>query len=221
MDGRDTDPRQQPQQQQPPGANTQQGGMGGAGGAPGSTQQDQYSAGGGPRQGARGSWREQPGSTGPMNRRGSAFEVLRQVDEEMDRLFRQFWGGARNLARGGNSSSAAAMWMPQVEVFERDGKLCVQADLPGMRREDISLEVENDQLILQGERRSSHDERQQGGYFHSERSYGSFYRAIPLPEGVDADSARANFQDGELRVAFDAPQRVQSRSRRLDIGGGD
>ena len=112
----------------------------------------------------------------------------------------------------------ATTWMPQVEIFERDGKLHVHADLPGLRKEDVKLTIEQDQLVIQGERRSSHEEGgQQSGYYHSERSYGSFYRTIPLPEGVDTGTVDASFKDGVLDVSFDAPRKQQAQSRQIDI----
>lgn len=147
--------------------------------------------------------------------RGSPFELLRRLDDDMDRLFHQLWGGTRSPARRGGD--VPSMWMPQVEMCEREGKLHVYADLPGMAKENVDVRLEADQLILQGERRSGHDEPQEGGYFHTERSYGSFYRSIPLPEGVDPATAQASFRDGVLDVCFDAPRAPQKQSRRIDI----
>ena len=148
--------------------------------------------------------------------RGSPFELLRRLDDDMDRLFHQLWGGTRSPARRGGGDPPS-MWMPQVEMCERDGKLHIYADLPGMTRENVEVRLEADQLILQGERRSGHDEPQEGGYFHTERSYGSFCRSIPLPEGVDPATAQASFRDGVLDVCFDAPRAPQKQGRRIDI----
>jgi HSP20 family protein len=153
--------------------------------------------------------------------RGGPFELMRRLDEDMDRLFNQFWGGGRNLLRG-RGPDAPQMWMPQVEMCERGGKLHVFTDLPGMRKEDVKLSIDGDQLVIEGERRSGHDEgaQQQGGFFHSERSYGSFYRSIPLPEGVDPGTVDASFKDGVLDVCFDAPKPQQARSRQVQIRDG-
>jgi HSP20 family protein len=87
-----------------------------------------------------------------------------------------------------------------------------------MKRDDISVRVEDDEVILQGERRQE-SSGNQGGYYRSERSYGSFYRTIPLPEGTNADSAQASFRDGVLEIELDAP-REQQRGRRLEIREG-
>jgi HSP20 family protein len=121
----------------------------------------------------------------------------------------------------GLGSEVQSMWMPQVEVREQGGKLHVFADLPGMNKEDVKLSLEGAQLIVQGERRSSHEEGQQGsGFYQSERSYGSFYRSIPLPEGVDPQTVEANFKDGVLDVCFDAPRRPQQQARQIEIRDG-
>ena len=128
-----------------------------------------------------------------------------------------FEGEGRSLVRG-RGGEPQAMWMPQVELFERDGKLHVHADLPGMKKDDVKLSVEGDQLVLQGERRSSQEEgSEQSGFFHSERSYGSFYRTIPLPEGVDPSTCDASFKDGVLDVCFNAPKKQKQQARQIDI----
>lgn len=152
--------------------------------------------------------------------RGGPFDMLRRLDEDIDRLFQQFWGGGRGLMRRG-AGEAPSMWAPQVELCERDGKLHVYADLPGLRREDVKVSMEGDQLVLEGERRSQHEEGQPGsGFFHSERSYGTFYRSIPLPEGVDPQTADASFRDGVLDVCFDAPKTMRQQRRQIDVRDG-
>jgi len=149
--------------------------------------------------------------------RGSPFDMFRRLDEDMDRLFHQIWGGGRSLMRGRGTESQS-MWMPQVEVCEQEGKLHVYADLPGMKKEDVKLSLEGDQLVLQGERQSSREEGEQGGgFYHSERSYGSFYRSIPLPDGVDPQTVQANFKDGVLDVTFEAPSKPQQQTRQIEI----
>jgi HSP20 family protein len=201
----------------------QQGGSAGQyGGAPNAqqgSQQEAYSQARGQQGGAIS---RRSGGTPSLfgGRGGSPFDVFRRLDEDMDRLFQHFWGGGRNLMRG-RGSDAQSMWMPQVEVCEQGGKLHVFADLPGMNREDVKLSMEGDQLIVQGERRSSHEEGQQGsGFYQSERSYGSFYRSIPLPEGVDPQTAEASFKDGVLDVSFDAPRTPQQQARQIEIRDG-
>jgi HSP20 family protein len=207
-------------QQFSPGS-AQQGGSAGQYGAPGAqqgSQQEAYSSARG-QQGSELS-RRSGGMPSLFGGRGGPLDVFRRLDEDMDRLFHQFWGGGRNLMRG-RGADAQSMWMPHVEVFEQQGKLHVFADLPGMNKEDVKLSVEGDQLIMQGERRHSHEEGRQGsGIYHSERSYGTFYRSIPLPEGVDPQTADASFKDGVLDVCFDAPRTSQQQARKVEIRNG-
>jgi HSP20 family protein len=219
-----TIPNQSQQNQQgSTGASAQQGGGTGPG------QQNQFAGAGGQQGGQQAGQQgnaQQGGNVAPRSgeqpalwrRANSPFELMRRMDEEMDRLFRSVWGGAgRSLLR--SRGEAPAMWLPQVEVFERDGRLHVQADLPGLRKEDVKLSIDDGQLVIEGERRSSHEEdaTARGGYFHSERSYGSFYRSIPLPEGVDTGAAEASFENGVLKVEFPLPQPRQTQRRQLDI----
>ena len=115
----------------------------------------------------------------------------------------------------GLSEMAQSIWSPQIEVFTRNGQFCVRADLPGLNKDDVKVDITDDALTIQGERRQEHEESREG-YYRSERGYGSFYRSIPLPEGVNAEEAKANFRDGVLEITMPAPQREQRR-RQIDI----
>jgi HSP20 family protein len=150
----------------------------------------------------------------------SPFAMMRRLSDDMDRIFESFGMGGM-LGRGwpfassrGAAAQSASFWTPDIEVYEDKGKLVVTAELPGMRKEDVQVEIEQDTIEISGERRRerSHDE---GGRYMSERSYGSFHRMIRLPEGVDSESASATFRDGLLRVEM--PFNRTSRARRLEI----
>jgi HSP20 family protein len=151
----------------------------------------------------------------------SPFSLMRRFSEEMDRLFGDvgFGGGlASGFGRefGRLSDLEKSMWLPQVEAFEREGKLIVRADLPGLTRDDIDVDITDDAIKIRGERRQEKEESE-AGYYRSERSYGSFYREIPLPSGVNSEEANATFRNGVLEVTMPAPTR-QSSSRRIEIG---
>jgi HSP20 family protein len=124
-------------------------------------------------------------------------------------------GGSRGLQQGGRG---LGQWTPQMELFQRGNELVVRADLPGLRPEDVQIEIEDGVLTLSGERRQSSEDRQEG-FYRSERSYGSFSRSIPLPEGVDEEQVQARFEHGELEVTVPLPQQ-RSRSRRVQIQSG-
>jgi HSP20 family protein len=141
---------------------------------------------------------------------GTPFVFMRRFTEEMDRLLEGFGFGAQ----------VNAMWAPQVEVFERDNQLIVRADLPGMTKDNVNVDIIDDALVIRGERASEREENEQG-FYRSERSYGSFYRRIPLPEGVNADNAKADFRNGVLEITIPAPQGAEQKRRQLEIRGED
>jgi HSP20 family protein len=146
--------------------------------------------------------------------RMSPFALMRRFTEDMDRMFGEFGGGG--LQQSGQSGMGGA-FMPQVEMFEREGELVVRADLPGIDKDDINIQVTDEGLLLEGERRSENEENR-GGVYRSERSYGSFRRFIRLPEDVDTENAQATFRNGVLEITMQAPER-QSRRRQIEIQG--
>ena len=152
----------------------------------------------------------------------SPFSLMRRFSEEMDRLFGDFSLGAFAPGFGREFGRLADLetstWLPQVEVFERNGKLNIRADLPGLSKDDIDVDITNDAVVIRGERQQEKEETEEG-YYRSERSYGSFYRAIPLPSGVKPEEANATFRDGVLEITMPALAR-QPGSRRIEIGEG-
>ena len=150
----------------------------------------------------------------------SPFSFMRRMTDEMDRLLSDLgFGFGPLLGTPGRELSPRGEWSPAVEVFERDNKLVVRADVPGLSREDITVEIDDDRLILHGERKEE-QERSEAGFYHSERSYGSFYRAIPLPEGVNSETVLASFNNGVLEIEVDLPAQEQQRGRKVEIRDG-
>ena len=141
-----------------------------------------------------------PGELFTMN----PFSLMRRLTDEMDRWFE---------GRGGGE---IAQWSPAVEVRERNGNLEVVAELPGINQNDVKVEVTDEGLVIQGERKREHEEKREG-YYRSERSYGHFYRLVPLPENASVDQARAEFRVGELRVSVPVPEQ-QRKIRQIPIG---
>jgi HSP20 family protein len=130
-----------------------------------------------------------------------SFSLIRRMQREMSRVFSQ--AGLDLSGRGEDSLSAA--WMPTTEIAYRDGNLVVSADLPGLTEKDVKVEVNNDFLVIRGERKLE-QEADERGIHRTERRYGEFYRAIALPEGADAEQVRAEFQNGVLRVTIPVPE---------------
>ena len=199
-----------------------QGGSGRSGGALRAGGQDEREGRGGyGMPAARGASRMPARSGGGAQALGP-FSAIQRITEEMDRLFESF-GMGRNffpeeMSRGAGAGAAVgapSLWSPHIEIAERNGKLMIQADLPGVDRNDVNVEIEPEAVIIRGER-TQQSERRDQGYYHSERSYGSFYRTIPLPEGIDIDAANATFRNGVLEIELPMPQRPQ-RGRRLEV----
>jgi HSP20 family protein len=153
----------------------------------------------------------------------SPFSILDRFAEEMDRVFDDFGFGRTWLTRPGARSGwglgprmGAENWIPSIEVFQRNNELVVRADLPGLTKENVKVEVAENTLTLQGERKREQEEEREGIY-RSERSYGSFRRVIELPQGTITDQAKASFKDGVLEITIPTPPEQVRRGRRLDI----
>lgn len=145
------------------------------------------------------------------------FVMMRKMTEDMDQIFERSLGrpmyGSKS-SQGAKHSSGT--WSPPLEVSQRENQVVVRAELPGIEQDSVRVEIKNDRLVIEGDRRE--EQRQEGqGYYRSERSYGHFYRAISLPEGVDADQASASMRNGLLEVVVPVQQSTQQRGRKLDI----
>ena len=155
--------------------------------------------------------RDQFGSSDP-------FSQFRRLTEQMDRWFDSIAFGRANPRRAAGGDSAwGAFWAPELETFRRGDEIVVRIDLPGLKPEDVNVEVTDDNVVISGERQQSQEEEREGWY-RSERSYGRFYREIPLPEGAQPDTTRADFRDGVLEISVKAPPREVTQPRRVEIG---
>lgn len=148
------------------------------------------------------------------------FQMMRRFTQEMERLFEDFGGFSfPNFFRTDftpfQMEFEKGEWMPQIEVIQNNGQFTVRADLPGLTKDDVTIEVMDDVLALSGERKEEKEEKREG-FYRSERSYGSFYRQIPLPEGAKTEDASATFSDGVLEITMPAPKNETSK-RKLEI----
>ncbi len=140
-----------------------------------------------------------------------SFSLVRRMQREMSRVLSQ----AGLDFTGGGDTTLSTAWMPTTEISYQDGNLIVSADLPGLNDKDVKVEINDDFLVIQGERKVE-QQQADGGVRRTERRYGEFYRAIALPEGADAENARAEFQNGVLRVTIPVAQ-PQSNRREIPI----
>lgn len=135
---------------------------------------------------------------------------MRRMQDNIDRLF----GAGHDWPSLFNEGQMD--WRPAIDTFQRGNEFIVRADLPGMQRKDITVEIGDESMTITGERAYDHDEERDGIY-RSERGYGSFRRVVPLPEGALAESAKATFKDGVLEVRLQAPSQEVRQGRRLEI----
>ena len=133
------------------------------------------------------------------------FEDLGRLQREMNRLFEE--SQPRDLPR---KNGAPSLWAPQVDIHEDENVITVKADLPGVKLEDIDIQLTNDTLTVTGERRFQ-DEERKSGYVRVERAYGSFKRTFTLGVPVDADKIKASFKDGVLTISLPKSDEIKPK----------
>lgn len=147
------------------------------------------------------------------------FALMRQMTGELDRLFEGFPFGTFAVPALRAPFGERAGWMPQIEVFEKDDRLVTKVDLPGLKKEDVKVEVTDGHLTISGERKSEVKE-EKDRFYRSERQYGSFYRSVPLPEGVKLEDVKATFAEGVLEVSVPLPAAPQAKVRTVEVQDG-
>jgi HSP20 family protein len=146
------------------------------------------------------------------------FSLLRDMTSEFDRLFGEPAGWRWSQVKG-QELDATPDWIPQIDMFEKDNRLVTRVDLPGMKKEDVQVDVTNGFLTIAGERKRESEEKKDR-FYRSEREHGSFYRAIALPEGVKLEDVKATFVEGVLEVSVPVPVRADEKPRRVQIEDG-
>ncbi len=139
------------------------------------------------------------------------FRELKSLQDEMNRLF------MTSVPRGfGQEDMASGGWAPNVDIYESENEIVLEAELPGMKREDFEVSIENNVITLKGER-SFEKKDERDNYHRVERAYGSFTRSFSLPRSVSADGTSADFKDGILRVSL--PKKEEAKARKIEVAG--
>jgi len=138
---------------------------------------------------------------------------LATLQSEMNRLFDAFFG------EGASVNGERSRWLPAMDLVERDNDYVLRVDLPGVKPEDVKVELEDDVLTISGERRAEHEERNEGAY-RLERGYGRFVRSLTLPEGVDASKIAARLENGVLEVTVPKPEERKPQRIAIDVAQG-
>ena len=107
-------------------------------------------------------------------------------------------------------------WRPIVDIFDSENAIIINAELPGVTREDITLDVKENILTIKGERRIDEEVRNEN-YYRKERCFGSFERAFTLPSAVDPGKITANFKDGVLKVEIPKPEEKKPKQIKINV----
>jgi len=137
---------------------------------------------------------------------------ITSLQSEMNRLFNTFF----DTPTTGNGSTTRR-WIPAMDLVETEGDFVLKADLPGLKEEDVNIEVTENVLTVSGERKAEHEDKREG-YVRVERSYGSFRRSLRLPKGVDAEAVTASFDNGVLEVHIPKPEERKPRRVAIQVG---
>jgi HSP20 family protein len=137
------------------------------------------------------------------------FRDLLSIQDRMNRLFEQTLSRSRS-----EEGIAASTWTPTVDIYETPETIVLKAELPGLSREDIEIQIRDNALTLKGERRFAKDVQQEN-YLRIERAYGAFQRSFTLPATIQQDKIRAVFRDGVLELTL--PKAEEAKSKKIAI----
>jgi HSP20 family protein len=144
----------------------------------------------------------------------SPITLMRRFTEDIDRAFGLTSGMGSGFNRGQNLEQEIN-WIPTVEVQQQGNNLLIHADLPGLTENDVKVEATDEGLAIYGERKHEHTS-ERGGWRHSERAYGRFYRLIPLPESAKIEEVKANFRNGVLEILVPVPE-LERKHRQIPV----
>jgi HSP20 family protein len=187
----------------------------------------------------------QAGGYGSSYLSASPWQMMRRMQEDMDRVFGQFFGGTATSGQAGEGTAPGLQqWAPSVDVSESDKEWCIEAELPGVKKDDIDVQVRDQYLILRarlnadqepqgkGEAQGSpqqgdhqkkngqHEQPQQRQYHQRERRWGYFERVLSLPDNADEEKIACDFDNGVLTVHVPKTEPAQQQGRRVPISAG-
>jgi HSP20 family protein len=147
------------------------------------------------------------------------FDPFRELDRLQNEVNRLFEGYTNTPERGaaGQNQNGGRMWSPAVDIAENENEIVLRAEVPGMRQEDIDIELTGDTLTLRGERRFENEDRKEN-FVRVERSYGRFQRSFTLGVPVQHDQVRASYKDGILEVHL--PKSEATKPRKVQVNAG-
>jgi HSP20 family protein len=136
-------------------------------------------------------------------------EFNREFTTKLPTRFGDFFG------KGWESPLSTTAWNPSVDIFENDNEVVIKAELPGMNVKDIEVRLENNVLMLRGERHFEKEAKEEN-YHRIEREYGSFSRSFALPTAVNGDKVTAEYKDGVLKICLPKKEEIKPKPIKID-----
>jgi len=137
----------------------------------------------------------------------SPLRELARIENEINRIFKE-------LVPQQEVATEVVAWAPRVDVYEKDNNLVIEAEIPGAKKEDIEVKVKDNAVVIRGEVKRE-EEKKEENYYRSERFYGKFERVIPLPTDVKIEEAKAEYQDGVLKLTI--PKTTTEKEVKIEI----
>lgn len=137
------------------------------------------------------------------------FQEMVRLQDEVNKLFSDFGGVEKE-----DGSLIKGEWIPAVDIHEDNEKITLKADLPGLKKDQINIKVENNVLTINGDRKEEKEEKKDG-YIRTERVYGSFVRSFTLPQTVDSEKIEANYKDGVL--ILHVPKKPEAKPKQIEV----
>ncbi|MCD6223743.1 MAG: Hsp20/alpha crystallin family protein [Deltaproteobacteria bacterium] len=140
------------------------------------------------------------------------WEPFEELSTLQDRINRLFEGLMPEFGRG--KASAVSKWSPAVDIYEDKSNIYLDVEIPGMKKEDVKVKVEDKTLTVSGERKLEREEKKEG-YYRMERSYGSFCRSFYLPDNVDPAKIKAKYESGVLKLSI--PKKEEAKPKEIPV----
>jgi HSP20 family protein len=147
---------------------------------------------------------------------GSPFSEIARWEQQMERLLADFMGGRTSRLWDDRWTQGLAMREPAIDLYEDKDEFVVKAELPGLSKEDVQIDISDHTLILRGEKKKE-EEIKDRNYYRAERAYGAFVRTIPLPNETDSGKARASFKNGVLEIRLPKTEEAKKKEIKVNV----
>ena len=143
------------------------------------------------------------------------FDMFELIHEEIDRFWR--WPWLTPPMPFGQLLPKPTSWAPRLDVFEKDNTLIVKAEMPGVKKEDVQVELDHGALVIKGDAKAETEVKREM-YYRMERTYGTYFRRLPLPFEVTPEQIQATLEDGVLEIHINRPSEVKPEATKIAVG---